>query len=90
VPFYGPAPPIEQIPNTNAAILAIYAGNDTRINQSIPQVEDALKKAGKTYEIKVYPDVNHAFHNDTGASWNEPAAVDAWKQAMAWFKKQLG
>jgi carboxymethylenebutenolidase len=87
VPFYGPPPPLEQIPNTNAAILAIYGETDARINASIPQVEDALKKAGKTYEIKVYPGVGHAFHNDTGAAWNEQAALDAWKNNVAWLKK---
>lgn len=88
-PFYGPAPPAEQVPNTKAAILGIYAGNDERINASIPGLEDALKKAGKTYEIKTYPGVNHAFHNDTGANWNEAAAVDAWKTVIAWHKKHL-
>jgi carboxymethylenebutenolidase len=89
VPFYGTPPPVEQIPNTNAAILSIYAENDARINASIPAVEDALKKSGKTYELKTYPGVNHAFHNDTGANWNETASVDAWKTMMAWFKKYL-
>jgi carboxymethylenebutenolidase len=89
VPFYGTPPPVEQIPNTNAAILAIYAENDARINASIPAVEDALKKSGKTYELKTYPGVNHAFHNDTGANWNEGASVDAWKTMMAWFKTHL-
>jgi dienelactone hydrolase len=33
--------------------------------------------------------VGHAFHNDTGAAWNEQAGVDAWKTMMAWFKKYL-
>jgi carboxymethylenebutenolidase len=89
VPFYGPAPPLDQIPNTNAAILGIYAANDNFVTPSMAGVEDALKKAGKTYEIKVYPNVGHAFHNDTGTAWNEAAAVDAWKQAMDWFRKYL-
>ncbi|TAK21570.1 MAG: dienelactone hydrolase family protein [Chloroflexota bacterium] len=89
VPFYGPAPPVEMVPNTNAAILGIYAENDTRINASIPPLEEALKKAGKTYEIKVYPGVNHAFHNDTGASWSEKVSLDAWQATFAWFKKHL-
>jgi carboxymethylenebutenolidase len=88
-PFYGPAPPLDQVPNTNAAILGIYAGNDQRINATMGPLEDALKKAGKTYEMKTYPNVNHAFHNDTGASWDEKAATEAWKDAMAWHKKYL-
>jgi carboxymethylenebutenolidase len=55
----------------------------------MPQVEDALKKAGKTYQMRVYPGVGHGFHNDTGAAWNEAAGVQAWKDAMEWFKKHL-
>jgi carboxymethylenebutenolidase len=89
VPFYGTPPPVEQIPSTNAAVFAIYAENDARINASMPQVEDALKKANKTYQMKVFPGVNHAFHNDTGANWNEPASLEAWKDAMAWLKTHL-
>jgi carboxymethylenebutenolidase len=89
VPFYGTPPPVEQIPNTNAAILAVYAENDARINASIPAVEDALKKAGKTYELKTYPGANHGFYNDTGGNWNEAASLDAWKTMMGWFKTHL-
>ena len=88
-PFVRPDAALELVPNTNAAILGIYAGLDQRINASIPPLEEALKKAGKTYEMKVYPEVNHGFHNDTGAAWNEKAAVDAWQTAMAWHKKNL-
>jgi carboxymethylenebutenolidase len=39
--------------------------------------------------MTVFPGVNHAFHNDTGANWNEAAGVEAWKTAAAWHKKQL-
>lgn len=89
VPFYGPPPPLDQLAQTNAAIFGIYAELDQRITGSMPQVEDTLKKAGKTYQMKVYPGVNHAFHNDTGASWNEQQAVQAWKDCVDWLKKYL-
>lgn len=90
VPFYGaPIPPIEQFANTSAAIFGIYAENDQRVVSTMPQVEEALKRAGKTYQMKVYPGVGHAFHNDTGAAWNEQQAVQAWKDCMDWLKKHL-
>lgn len=90
VPFYGPAPPLDEVKNIQAAILAIYAGRDQRINAAIPQLEEALKAAGKTYEIKVFPDVDHAFHNDTNAQrYNAEAARAAWSQAIAFFDRQL-
>ncbi|MBI3659528.1 dienelactone hydrolase family protein [Candidatus Acetothermia bacterium] len=89
VPFYGPNPPIEDVKNIKAACLGIYAGNDTRINSGIPALEAAFKAANVTYEIMIYPNVNHAFHNDTGQSYNEAAAKDAWAKALAWFQKYL-
>lgn len=90
VPYYGPAPePISQMANTKAAILGQYGGNDARVNGTIPQLEKTLKDAGKTFEQKVYAGANHAFNNDTGASFNEQAAVQAWGETLAWFKKYL-
>ena len=77
------------VPNTQAAILGVYAANDERINAGIPPLEDALKKANRTYEIKIYPGVNHAFHNDTGANYDRSAACDAWSKTTAFLDKYL-
>src|SRR5205823_2155624 len=55
----------------------------------VADLSSGVKFAQTQDEIKIYPDVGHAFHNDTGASWNEKAAVDAWQTAMAWHKKYL-
>ena len=40
-------------------------------------------------ETKVYPNVNHAFFNDTGGAYNKEAADEAWKDTLAWFRKYL-
>ena len=32
VPFYGSAPPLDEVPNLSAPVLGIYAGDDNRIN----------------------------------------------------------
>jgi carboxymethylenebutenolidase len=90
VPYYGPLPPVADIPGVQAAVLGIYAGNDTRINQGIPPIEDAMKANGKTYEKVIYPNTDHAFHNDTGQRYNEEASRDAWGRTMDWFTKYLG
>ncbi len=37
----------------------------------------------------IYPNANHAFHNDTGQSYNAKAAKDAWAKTLAWFAKYL-
>jgi carboxymethylenebutenolidase len=89
VPFYGPAPDLAKVPNIKAAVLGIYGGLDQRINAGIPALEEALKKAGTKYQIKIYDGANHAFHNDTGANYNEAAAKDAWAMTLAWWKANL-
>lgn len=89
VPFYGPHPPVDQVPNINAAVLAIYAGRDQRINQGIPAIEDAMRQHDKIYEKVIYPDTDHAFHNDTGSRYNPAAAQDAWNRTLAWFDLYL-
>lgn len=89
VPFYGPSPDLARVPNIKTAMLGIYGGLDARINAGIPALEEALKKAGIKYQIKIYEGANHAFHNDTGASYNEVAAKDAWAMTLAWFKANL-
>lgn len=89
VPFYGPAPDLAKVPNIKAAVLALYGGNDARINAGIPALEEALKKANVRYQIKIYEGANHAFHNDTGANYKKDAAEDAWNQTLSWFKTYL-
>lgn len=88
-PFYGPAPEVEQVPNINAAVLGVYAEQDERINGGIEPLEAALEAAGKTYQINIYPGVNHAFHNDTGQRYNEEQATQAWEDTLAWFAEYV-
>jgi carboxymethylenebutenolidase len=89
VPYYGPHPSPDEVPNIQAPVLAIYAGNDTRINQSIPAIEAAMQQNNKVYEKVIYPNTDHAFHNDTGARYNAEAAQDAWARTLAWFEQYL-
>jgi carboxymethylenebutenolidase len=89
VPYYGPAPAVDQVKNIKAAVFGIYGETDQRINAGIPDLEKALKEANVTYQIKIFPGVGHAFHNDTGANYNADAAKDAWSQTIAWFDKYL-
>jgi carboxymethylenebutenolidase len=89
VPFYGPHPPVEAVPNIQAAVLGIYAGNDQRINQGIPPIEAAMLENGKIYEKVIYPDVEHAFHNDTSPRYIAAAAQDAWARTLDWFGRYV-
>jgi carboxymethylenebutenolidase len=89
-PFYGAPAETASVPKIKAAILAHLAGNDPRINEMYPSYEQALKAAGVRYEIHVYPDTQHGFHNDSTPRYNEAAAKLAWQRTMAFFKQNLG
>ena len=89
VPFYGPHPPVEDVPNIRAAVLAIYGELDSRINSGIPTIEQAMMENNKIYEKVIYQGADHAFHNDTGSRYNAEAARDAWEKTLAWFEQYV-
>lgn len=92
VPFYGsPAAP-EEMSRIQAAVLAIYAGNDEIIppQKLVPPTEAGMRAAGKQFRSVVYPDVDHAFYDDTGDSFSAHAARAAWAEALAWLGAHLG
>jgi carboxymethylenebutenolidase len=86
VPFYGPHPAVSDVPNIQAAVLGIYGEFDSRINGGIPQIEEAMSANNKIYDKVIYPNADHAFHNDTGTRYNPEAAKDAWERTLAWFE----
>jgi len=88
-PFYGRSPDLSQVPNIQAAVLAVYAEKDSRINAGIEALEAALTEADITYQINIYPGVDHAFHNDTGSRYVEEQATQAWEDTLAWFDQYI-
>jgi carboxymethylenebutenolidase len=88
-PFYGSNPPLGDVANIRAAVLAIYGALDERINAGIPQIREALQRANVAHEIHIYPNSPHAFFNDTGASYRRESADDAWRRVLAWFERHL-
>lgn len=91
VAFYGRQPAIEDVPKIKAAVQLHYAQLDEGVNKGIAAYEEALKKAGTTYELYMYEGANHAFHNDTAPSrYNAEAAKLAWQRTIAFFGKYLG
>lgn len=89
-PYYGPPPPLAEVPNLRAAALGIYAELDSRINSGSEALWEALRTAGKTFELWIARGANHAFFNNTGASYAPEAAAEAWLRTLGWFDQYLG
>ena len=91
VPFYGPAPADPDFSGSpNVAVLGVYAELDSRVNASQDTARDALEAAGLVHEIRVFPGVDHAFFNDTGARYNAEQAALAYQAMLDWFGRHLG
>lgn len=88
-PYYGRGPALSHVGEIRAAILGVYAENDSRINAGINALQVALDNAGVTYQFNIYPGVDHAFHNDTGSRYVEEQATQAWQDTLDWFETYL-
>jgi carboxymethylenebutenolidase len=83
-----PKHPLEIVKDLNAPVLGLYGGADQGIpNDTVEQMQKALKEANKPSEIKLYPDTPHGFHADYRASYRKEQAQDGWNLLLAWFKK---
>ena len=89
IPFYGPAPYEANFSGNGAAVLAVYAEQDARVNDSRERARAALQAAGLQHEIRTYPGVDHAFFNDTGARYNAEQAAAAYRDVLAWNERYL-
>jgi carboxymethylenebutenolidase len=83
-----PQQPVDLAGQLKAPVLGLYGGADTGIPaDSVEAMRKALKDAGKTAEIKVYPDTPHAFFADYRPSYRQEQAEDGWKRMLGWFKQ---
>jgi len=90
VPFYGANPrPLDAVAKINGPVFGVYAGEDQRINSGVPALVESMIKHKKTFQIKIYEGVQHAFFNEKRPVYNKAAAEDAWAMTLAFFNKYL-
>ncbi len=80
----------ERLKPLEMPILGIFGELDQNPSpETVKQFENALNQLGKTAEIYIYPNANHAFANPSGTRYNEAAAQDAWQKTKAFLQKYL-
>src|ERR1700689_4655771 len=98
VSFYGPPvdpanplwpkSPTQLAPDMKAPVLGLYGAADTGIPvATVEALKEALAKANRPAEFKIYPDAPHGFHADYRAGYRKEAAEDGGNSMQAWFKK---
>ena len=75
--FYGPPPATDAMAKITAPVYGFYAGEDARIDATIPATTAAMKAAGKSYDPVTYDGAGHGFMRAGEA----PDASEANKKA---------
>jgi len=86
------------IANIPCPLLGIFGGKDRGIPpEDVRAFESAVKRAGKSIQVAIYPDAGHAFmnpnnkgnpdHGDPG--YRKDDAADAWKKIDAFLRQNL-
>ena len=85
-----PTAPIDMTEGLNCPLLGLFGVEDTNPSpEQVAQIEQELKRQGKTYEFHTYDDAGHAFFADYCPSYQQQAAVDGWQRVFAWFDRHL-
>ncbi len=91
VPFYGQPPGQDEIARLQCPVLAFYGDQDAGLMETLPQLKDDMKTAGKRFDAVVYEGAGHAFFNDENARMYRPrAAADSWEGTLAFLDDTLG
>jgi carboxymethylenebutenolidase len=92
VPFYGDLPdPVEQVKKIRCPVLFFAGGKDRWINaEKVARLKQAFQEYGVQGEVRVYPQADHAFFNETRKEvYNPAAAQDAWMRALGLLSRTL-
>jgi carboxymethylenebutenolidase len=92
VVFYGGHPNVKpDLPQLYAPMLGLYAERDGFVTpDSVRELESKLRQLGKTVEVHIYPETDHAFFNDMRPEvYNADAAADAWRRTIEFLRKYL-
>lgn len=93
VAYYG-SPPTDEaaIAKIQAPVLGNFGAEDKGpAPEQVKAFEAAMKKAGKSADLKVYEGAGHAFANvnNPWGGYREAAAKDAWARTTAFLAKHL-
>jgi len=71
--FYGPPPDTGAMASITAPVYGFYAGNDARIDATIPSTVEGMKAAGKRFNPVTYDGAGHGFMRSGEAPGATPA-----------------
>jgi len=82
--FYGTPPDKESMARIKAPVFGFYAGNDQRVDATIPDTIANMKELGKIYEPVTYEGAGHGFMR--AGEQPDPTAANAKARDEAWAR----
>src|SRR5437868_2167060 len=61
VVYYGVSPKTSDLAAMRAPVLGLYAGNDARVDATIPPADTAMRALGRIYNYSIYSGAGHGF-----------------------------
>jgi carboxymethylenebutenolidase len=90
--FYGPPPAVDAMVRIEAPVYGFYAGNDARINATLPTAKEQMTAAHKQYDPVVYDGAGHGFmragEDPAGNEANQKARAEAWARWKQLLKER--
>jgi carboxymethylenebutenolidase len=82
---------VDQLPNLRCPLLGLF-GNDDQYPtpEHVNELEEILKREGKTYEFHRYDGAGHAFFSIDRPAYRPEAAVDGWERIERFYSTYLG
>ena len=76
---------------TSVPTLALYGGDDARVNATRSYVEESFRAAGVPFESETYEGAGHGFLRQQSGQGgaNQRAAAAAWPRMLGWFERYL-
>ncbi|MBI3620795.1 MAG: dienelactone hydrolase family protein [Nitrospirae bacterium] len=92
VDFYGIHPNVKpRLAGLQSPVLGIFGEEDDSVTPAVVRkLEADLKKAGKTTDFTIFPNVGHAFFNDSRPDvYHKESARKAWQKTCAFLRQHL-
>ena len=89
--FYGPPPDKAAMARIKAPVYGFYAGNDARIDATLPDTVQQMMAAGKSFDPVTYDGAGHGFMRageaPDASDANRKARADAWARWKSLLEK---
>jgi carboxymethylenebutenolidase len=91
VVYYGSSPEIATLDRVRAPVLGLYAGDDARVNTTVPPAQAEMQRLGRSFEVHMFKGAGHGFlrQQDGRDGANLSAARQSWPLTVGFFRRHL-